>query len=520
MNNARHPTELEVVLLQLGYEKLVNKIVQINGLHTVAQLLAVSPHQLRSVGKKTQPRVQECQAKLAAAGAPALIAEAEAARASSTPRSFQELWDAQDTQVRQGFEAYCELGTYELVAARLGTTKATWQTRLTKPRKRFGMVAKALLSDHVRALEAGNVVAMEGPELPFLLTWHLSGQTVTRLRRMGGRVMLEEAARQRGRTLYGALAAKSGDVRGEDPALHGLAIPDAVQLLVHHSLLHREQGRRRPIRVHRSGRISLAPHTRLDHVRWLMFSDGQAWTQGEWQAMLPPEHRLDADHTNPSNEWKRLCAADTNIKGRNRKSGRKFSTQGEDVLSYAMRATPADLDFITLEAPNTRDALLHLRRWLAKPPAQHPVAQRPQAAVSSPLVPAVEVATDPVLTEGERVTAEHQTIRRNRSVVVKLKQEAWDRGVLRCAHCGFDPRDRVEGVALNLASRLIEAHHRAPLSATEGARSVHARDFVLLCATCHTLVHAFMDTGAPAERALDLSYASAMVLATPPKRAA
>lgn len=88
-----------------------------------------------------------------------------------------------------------------------------------------------------------------------------------------------------------------------------------------------------------------------------------------------------------------------------------------------------------------------------------------------------------VFAEGELVTRVHRIRERSprlRSAVLKARK-----GQLQCDACGTDAKRVPESIR----SAMFEAHHIVPL-AVSGRRTVRVSDCVLLCASCHRLVHA------------------------------
>lgn len=84
----------------------------------------------------------------------------------------------------------------------------------------------------------------------------------------------------------------------------------------------------------------------------------------------------------------------------------------------------------------------------------------------------------------------HRRIERNPKLTCKVKEL---KGYT-CEACGFDYRIFYPGIK---NSQYIEAHHLAPVSSLKG-RSVNLdprRDFAVLCANCHRMIHRFTNPG-------------------------
>lgn len=76
----------------------------------------------------------------------------------------------------------------------------------------------------------------------------------------------------------------------------------------------------------------------------------------------------------------------------------------------------------------------------------------------------------------------------NRFVLWRRKENT-----LHCDDCGFDPKAKVAGTAVNPRS-LLDVHHKDPIA--EGKRYTTIADFSLLCPICHRFIHATLSTAA------------------------
>jgi hypothetical protein len=103
--------------------------------------------------------------------------------------------------------------------------------------------------------------------------------------------------------------------------------------------------------------------------------------------------------------------------------------------------------------------------------------------------------------EGKMVLRLHRARERDRALVAKKKNLArLEHGALACEACGFTPAPRYGAPS----ERAIEAHHTAPLASLPADGGVtRLEDLVLLCATCHRLLHA-LELSADELRALRL----------------
>lgn len=88
--------------------------------------------------------------------------------------------------------------------------------------------------------------------------------------------------------------------------------------------------------------------------------------------------------------------------------------------------------------------------------------------------------------EGDRQYKLHRNIERNKSLVKRLKEnrQKIDKH-LHCDICGFSFFDFYGDIGRSY----IEAHHTVPLSEISGATRTRLRDFALVCANCHRMLH-------------------------------
>jgi hypothetical protein len=84
--------------------------------------------------------------------------------------------------------------------------------------------------------------------------------------------------------------------------------------------------------------------------------------------------------------------------------------------------------------------------------------------------------------EGSRTSSLTTRYERNRA----LREEAIARFGTRCSICGFDFAERYG----ELGQGFIEVHHLVPLSTTKIARETNpAKDLVVVCSNCHSMLH-------------------------------
>jgi 5-methylcytosine-specific restriction protein A len=88
--------------------------------------------------------------------------------------------------------------------------------------------------------------------------------------------------------------------------------------------------------------------------------------------------------------------------------------------------------------------------------------------------------------EDLRKFREHKRIERSQRLARKVKQIQG----LTCQACGFDFSKVYVGIANN---KYIESHHLTPISELKGQRVSldPAKDFAVLCANCHRMIHRF-----------------------------
>ncbi|OCJ59490.1 hypothetical protein A6U94_21890 [Agrobacterium tumefaciens] len=83
--------------------------------------------------------------------------------------------------------------------------------------------------------------------------------------------------------------------------------------------------------------------------------------------------------------------------------------------------------------------------------------------------------------EGERQRKETVLIRRNATIVAKVKRELG----CDCQVCGFNFGE----IYGKHGQGFIEAHHVEPLSNRNESRATSIEDFAMLCANCHRMIH-------------------------------
>jgi len=90
--------------------------------------------------------------------------------------------------------------------------------------------------------------------------------------------------------------------------------------------------------------------------------------------------------------------------------------------------------------------------------------------------------------EGRRLVRIHESRERTPGLVKQLKDKyrASNNGRLPCQVCGFDFLETYGDVGAGFA----EAHHMVPLAeAPKRGRSVSVKDFTIVCANCHRMLH-------------------------------
>ena len=109
-------------------------------------------------------------------------------------------------------------------------------------------------------------------------------------------------------------------------------------------------------------------------------------------------------------------------------------------------------------------------------------SQNTAAAISSPEDD--ESGTSSI--EDLTVLRQHKRIERNRTLAEKVKKLQG----YRCKACGFVFSDAYPGIA---NAKYIEAHHLVPIFELKGQKVSlsPAKDFAVLCANCHRMIHRF-----------------------------
>ncbi len=88
--------------------------------------------------------------------------------------------------------------------------------------------------------------------------------------------------------------------------------------------------------------------------------------------------------------------------------------------------------------------------------------------------------------EGRVLTRVHQARERNQRIVKKKKTEALnDTGKLECEACGFDFQE----VYGDLGQGFAECHHTKAVSSLVPGEKTKLRDFAIVCANCHRMIH-------------------------------
>lgn len=92
--------------------------------------------------------------------------------------------------------------------------------------------------------------------------------------------------------------------------------------------------------------------------------------------------------------------------------------------------------------------------------------------------------------EGRRIARTHWQIERDRGLVLTAKRLfREEHGGLFCEACKLRPQERYAGID----DSIIEAHHKVPLGSLKAETTTHVDDFVMLCPTCHRVVHRIQD---------------------------
>jgi putative restriction endonuclease len=97
-----------------------------------------------------------------------------------------------------------------------------------------------------------------------------------------------------------------------------------------------------------------------------------------------------------------------------------------------------------------------------------------------------EVFPDGRFPEGKKKEKLHFTHERNRTVVERAKQYAWQRDkTLPCEVCKFSFVDEYG----ELGEKFIEAHHIYPVAGLQPRQGTKVEDIALVCANCHRMLH-------------------------------
>jgi hypothetical protein len=87
--------------------------------------------------------------------------------------------------------------------------------------------------------------------------------------------------------------------------------------------------------------------------------------------------------------------------------------------------------------------------------------------------------------EGRALFRTHKFYERNSNLVQKKKQEAQNKGQLKCCICGFDFHE----VYGEVGKGFIECHHSVPVSEYSLNTATKLADLVLVCSNCHRILH-------------------------------
>jgi predicted HNH restriction endonuclease len=92
---------------------------------------------------------------------------------------------------------------------------------------------------------------------------------------------------------------------------------------------------------------------------------------------------------------------------------------------------------------------------------------------------------DGVFDEGTQRLKMHYYRERDSEAARQFKSEALSKGQLICESCGKD----YFAIYGEQAIRVIECHHKIPISSNEHGGKTKKSDLALLCANCHRLAH-------------------------------
>lgn len=89
----------------------------------------------------------------------------------------------------------------------------------------------------------------------------------------------------------------------------------------------------------------------------------------------------------------------------------------------------------------------------------------------------------------------HRARERNPRLTRKKRDKALECGSFRCETCGLDPFDKYGASG----RRVLECHHVIPLSQYKPGQRTRLADLVLVCASCHRVLHAREHVGGVSE---------------------
>ena len=88
--------------------------------------------------------------------------------------------------------------------------------------------------------------------------------------------------------------------------------------------------------------------------------------------------------------------------------------------------------------------------------------------------------------EGREKLRQHIVRERNHCVITKAKEKYLEtHSSLSCEICGFD----FSSVYGDIGQGFIEGHHIKPVSQLQPNEKTHIEDIVLLCSSCHSMIH-------------------------------
>jgi uncharacterized Zn finger protein (UPF0148 family) len=98
----------------------------------------------------------------------------------------------------------------------------------------------------------------------------------------------------------------------------------------------------------------------------------------------------------------------------------------------------------------------------------------------------VKEENEPTVFEENSVLAQHMRYERNNSFIKKIKEKVLKNNkMLNCQVCGFSFFEKYGKLGVGF----IEAHHKKPLSESEGKVKTSKEDIALVCSNCHRMLH-------------------------------